>query len=199
MNLDLTSSSSRTKKSTTQKKSYKPKKSNTKNTRKSNTENLLLNIMATTSRKWHGFLSLSLIHSRSLSIHQLHPKTPNPSLSPQYKIPHFFFISFNTSNKSYRIHHLHKHRPQNLSTKSPKIQNPKHKVIKTKLKQLYLQKPISIKFRPIYALHSNTIVGAVFTGVLTVLLSLCFNILFLLLLILLFVSPLTLKFLTILF
>ena len=36
MNLDLTSSSSRTQKSTTQKKSYKPKKSNTKNTRKSN-------------------------------------------------------------------------------------------------------------------------------------------------------------------
>ena len=35
MNLDLTSSSSRTQKSTTQKKSYKPKKSNTKNTRKS--------------------------------------------------------------------------------------------------------------------------------------------------------------------
>ena len=36
MNLDLTSSSSRTQKSTTQKKSYKPKKSKTKNTRKSN-------------------------------------------------------------------------------------------------------------------------------------------------------------------
>ena len=35
MNLDLTSSSSRTQKSTTQKKSYKPRKSNTKNTRKS--------------------------------------------------------------------------------------------------------------------------------------------------------------------
>ena len=36
MNLDLTSSSSRTQKNTTQKKSYKPKKSNTNNTRKSN-------------------------------------------------------------------------------------------------------------------------------------------------------------------
>ena len=36
MNLDLTSSSSRTQKCTTQKKSYKPRKSNTKNTRKSN-------------------------------------------------------------------------------------------------------------------------------------------------------------------
>ena len=35
MNLDLTSSSSRTQKSTIQKKSYKPRKSNTKNTRKS--------------------------------------------------------------------------------------------------------------------------------------------------------------------
>ena len=36
MNLDLTSSSSRTQKSITQKKSYKPRKSNTKNTRESN-------------------------------------------------------------------------------------------------------------------------------------------------------------------
>ena len=36
MNLDLTSSSSSTQKSITQKKSYKPRKSNTKNTRKSN-------------------------------------------------------------------------------------------------------------------------------------------------------------------
>ena len=36
MNLDLTDSPSRTQKSTTQKKSYKPRKSNTKNTRKSN-------------------------------------------------------------------------------------------------------------------------------------------------------------------
>ena len=36
MNLDLTSSSSSTQKNITQKKSYKPRKSNTKNTRKSN-------------------------------------------------------------------------------------------------------------------------------------------------------------------
>ena len=36
MNLDLTSSSSSTQKSITQKKSCKPRKSNTKNTRKSN-------------------------------------------------------------------------------------------------------------------------------------------------------------------
>ena len=36
MNLDLTSSSSSTQKSITQKKSYKPRKSNTKNTRKCN-------------------------------------------------------------------------------------------------------------------------------------------------------------------
>ena len=48
---------------------------------------LLLNIMATTSCKRHGFLSLSLTHSQSLSIQQLHSKTPNPSLSPQYKSP----------------------------------------------------------------------------------------------------------------
>ena len=38
MNLDLTFSSSRTQKSTTQKKSYKPRQSNTKNARKSNSE-----------------------------------------------------------------------------------------------------------------------------------------------------------------
>ena len=134
------------------------------------------------------FTRLPLAEPDSLSV-SLYPSAPskNPKsiFVPPIQNPPFLCPSFKRSNKSHRIHHLHKQRPQTLSTKSPKIQSPEHKVIKQNLNNFTFKNP-SPSDLDLFMLYTATpSLGVVFTGVLTVLLSLCFNILFLLLLILL--------------